>query len=245
MCDNRSFRHIWHGVCDVSGTMQNPFHHLRRAFLPATLTLILFGLGSILAPNSANALETHNLCASAILEAEQTHRLPTALLTAISQTESGRWDAGREAISAWPWTVTNGPDGRFFPTKAEAIDHVRNLQARGIRNIDVGCMQINLHHHPDAFEDMETAFDPAANAAYAASFLNGLFKAHSSWGEAIRRYHSSNAKYNRPYHEKVALAWNAARQDSAEAHRQAVIAAHLAQRARWREERQAQLAAAR
>lgn len=209
------------------------------------LAWLLFGPGSILASLPANALETHDICASAIGDAEQTHRLPTALLTAISHTESGRWDSGREAISAWPWTVTNGSDGRFFPTKAEAIAHVRDLQARGTRNIDVGCMQINLHHHPDAFGDLETAFDPAANAAYAAKFLSGLFKAHSSWGEAIRRYHSSNAKFNRPYHEKVARAWNAARQDSAEAHRQAVIAAHLAQREVWRAERQAQLAAAR
>lgn len=106
-------------------------------------------------------------------------------------------------------------------------------------------MQINLLYHPDAFSDLETAFDPAANAAYAAKFLSSLFKAYSSWGEAIRRYHSSNAKFNRPYHEKVARAWIAARQDSAEAHRQAVIAAHLAQREVWRAKRQAQLAAAR
>lgn len=141
--------------------------------------------------------------------------------------------------------VTNGPDGRFFPTKAEAIAHVRHLQARGITNIDVGCMQINLHHHPDAFDNLDTAFDPKANAAYAASFLSDLFGAHKTWGEAIRRYHSSNAKFNRPYHAKVARAWNAARQNSAEAHRQAVIAAHLAQRARWRAERAAQLAAVR
>jgi len=204
-----------------------------------------FGWGLFFTVVPVNAMESHDLCASSIVEAEKSHQLPTALLTAISQTESGRWDAASKAISAWPWTVTNGPDGRFFPTKAKAIDHVRALQARGIRNIDVGCMQINLHHHPDAFDDLETAFDPATNAAYAANFLAGLFKAHSSWGEAIRRYHSSNAKYNRPYHEKVARAWNAARQDSAEAHRQTVIAAHLAQRARWRAERQAQLAAAR
>lgn len=225
--------------------MQNPFLIHRPGIVPPFLAVMVFGLGLLLAAPPVNAMESNKLCARAIMDAEKSYRLPAALLTAISQTESGRWDAEREAISAWPWTVTNGPDGRFFPTKAEAIDYVRTLQARGIRNIDVGCMQINLQYHPDAFEDLETAFDPAANATYAANFLSGLFKAHGSWGEAIRRYHSSNPKFNRPYHEKVARAWNAARQNSAEAHRQAVIAAHLAQRALWRKERQAQLAAAR
>jgi hypothetical protein len=67
------------------------------------------------------------------------------------------------------------PGWAVFPTKAKAIAHVRELQARGVRNIDVGCMQINLRHHPNAFPDLETAFDPEMNTAYAAQFLNGLF----------------------------------------------------------------------
>ena len=176
-----------------------------------------------------------NSCRTFTEKAEREQGIPRHLLTAISLAETGRWSEEKQEIFAWPWTVMAKGRGLYFKSKIEAIVAVNRLRRAGVTNIDVGCMQINLHHHPDAFEDMETAFDPAANAAYAASFLNGLFKAHSSWGEAIRRYHSSNAKYNRPYHEKVALAWNAARQDSAEAHRQAVIAAHLAQRARWRE----------
>lgn len=221
------------------------FHNAHRLFLVSALAAAFFTLAATADSHPANALETHSICASAIGPAELEKSIPRDLLTAIAHTESGRWDARRQAISAWPWTVTSGPDGRFFPTKAEAIDHVRHLQARGVRNIDVGCMQINLRHHPNAFPDLETAFDPAKNAAYAAQFLSNLYKAHNSWGEAIRRYHSKNSKFNRPYHEKVARAWNAARKGSAEAHRQAVIAAHLAQRARWREEREAQLAAAR
>ncbi|MEP4379169.1 MAG: transglycosylase SLT domain-containing protein [Alphaproteobacteria bacterium] len=225
--------------------MPNIFLIPRLKFLPSTMAASLFGLSLFIAVHPVNAMESKDICASAIDHAEREREIPSDLLTAIAQTESGRWDADREAVIAWPWTVTNGPDGRFFPTKAKAIAHVRALQARGIRNIDVGCMQINLRHHPDAFADLQQAFDPAANAAYAARFLSGLFESHRSWGEAIRRYHSKNTKFNRPYHQKVARAWNAARQNSAEAHRQAVIAAHLAQRARWRAERAAQLAAAR
>ncbi len=221
------------------------FHTLRQYILAFAAAVGLFALAATIDARPANAMETHNICASAIGDAERDRNIPDDLLTAIAQTESGRWDGEREAVFAWPWTVTNGPDGRFFPTKAKAIAHVRELQARGVRNIDVGCMQINLHHHPDAFSDLDRAFDPHANTAYAAQFLSNLFNAHKSWGEAIRRYHSKNAKFNRPYHEKVVRAWNVARHNSAEAHRQSVIAAHLAQRARWRAEREAQLAAAR
>lgn len=235
----------WHGVCDVSGAMPITFHISRHHFLVPALAIALFGPTVTAGANPANTLETHKVCASSIGPAERERSIPGDLLTAIAQTESGRWDASREAVFAWPWTVTSGPDGRFFPTKAKAIDHVRGLQARGIRNIDVGCMQINLRHHPDAFPDLDTAFDPEVNTAYAAQFLSDLFEAHGTWGEAIRRYHSKNSKFNRPYHAKVARAWNAARQNSAEAHRQTVIAAHLAQRARWHAEREAQLAAAR
>jgi hypothetical protein len=225
--------------------MPNRTHTFTRTFRLLGLTAALLAILAVGFNAPANALETREICASAIEPQERARKIPNELLTAIATVESGRWDAGKRASFAWPWTVTNGPDGRFFPTKAEAIAHVRALQARGVRNIDVGCMQINLHYHPDAFDDLETAFDPAANAAYAARFLSGLFAAHKSWGEAIRRYHSSNAEFNRPYHEKVARAWNAARKGSAEAHRQAVIARHLAQRERWRTERAAQLAAAR
>lgn len=211
--------------------------------------LRLFSAGALLVtvavsalPQPANALETHELCSNAIVRTERANDIPASLMSAIATVESGRWAADEKAIFAWPWTVTNGSDGRYFPTKEAAIAHVEKLRARGVRNIDVGCMQVNLMYHPDAFDDLETAFDPEANAAYAARFLNGLFKEHKSWGEAIRRYHSANAKFNLPYHRKVVRAWNDQRRNSAEAHRQAVIAEHLARRAALRAQRERQLA---
>ena len=62
----------------------------------------------------------------------------------------------------------------FFPTREAAIAEVRQLRADGMRLIDVGCMQINLHHHPNAFASLEEAFDPLSNARYAAQFLTEL-----------------------------------------------------------------------
>lgn len=224
-----------------------------RALIPAhrmlsVLFTALIGLlaASVTNPSSAsNALETRNICAQAIDSAEADARLPGELLTAISRVESGRWNAQDKALFAWPWTVTNGPDGQYFPSKDAALAHVRKLQARGIRNIDVGCMQINLRYHPDAFEDLESALDPETNARYAAKLLKSLHGAHKSWGEAIRHYHSATVKFNRPYHDKVVKQWNAARSNASELHRQRVIAAHRAQREKWRAQREAQMADAR
>ena len=67
--------------------------------------------------------------------------------------------------------------GHFYDSKAEAVAAVRAMQARGIQSIDVGCGQINLMHHPDAFANLELAFDPQANATYAARFPQGAVRA--------------------------------------------------------------------
>ena len=147
------------------------------------------------------------ICADFTARAEAERGLPAHLLAAISKVESGRWDASQGAISAWPWTVTSGDEGGFFPTKADAIAEVRALRAQGRRNIDVGCMQINLKHHPEAFADLEAAFDPAQNVGYAARLLLSLRQEARSWTKAIAFYHSRTPKFNGPYRLKVFRAW--------------------------------------
>ena len=98
--------------------------------------------------------------------------------------------------------------GRYLSSKLEAINEVRALQARGVRNIDVGCMQVNLYHHADAFFSLEQAFDPAANVAYAAQFLRSLFAGSGSWQEAAGQYHSATPELKIPYRDRVVQIWN-------------------------------------
>jgi len=152
-----------------------------------------------------------SLCREAITEAEQARDLPAHLLAAIARTESGRWHKERSESLAWPWTVMAEGEGRFLPSKAAAIAEVRRLQARGIRNIDVGCLQVNLHHHPQAFDSLEAAFDPDTNAAYAAGFLAELREEARSWTRAIGQYHSRQAIRGNGYRAKVFKAWREAR----------------------------------
>jgi len=68
-------------------------------------------------------------------------------------------------------------------------------------------MQINLHHHRDAFSSLEEAFDPDKNIRYAARFLQDLKNTHRSWTAAIAHYHSATAALHKPYQARVMRAW--------------------------------------
>ena len=127
-------------------------------------------------------------------------------MTAIGVVESGRADpAGR--ARPWPWTIDVGGAGQFFATKADAIAAVEDLQAKGVQSIDVGCLQVNLMHHPHAFPSLDAAFDPATNAAYGARFLRALFRITGNWTAAAADYHSQTAALGLPYARQVMLAW--------------------------------------
>ena len=164
-------------------------------------------------------------CAQATSRAEHAEGVPSHLLRAISLAETGRWDEKRQASFAWPWTVNSGGAGRYYSSKAKAVAEVRKLSARGVRNIDVGCMQVNLLYHKDAFATLEEAFEPASNAAYAARFLKDLYATSGSWSAAAGFYHSRKPADNRPYRLKVIRLWNEVRRAAAEAPSEAVAAA--------------------
>ena len=94
---------------------------------------------------------------------------------------------------AWPWTINAGGVGIYLPNPDIAIYRVRALQSAGIRAIDVGCFQVDLFYHPDAFASLDAAFDPAANAQAAARILIDGRRAGGSWQFAIALYHSASA----------------------------------------------------
>lgn len=157
-----------------------------------------------------------NTCVSAIAEQERDQAIPTGLLQAISLAESGRWFSetrtGQGEIIAWPWTVTTGGKGHFLPNRADAVAFVKSLRADGVKNIDVGCMQINLMHHPKAFTSIDQAFDAQTNAAYAAKFLKSRHAVSKSWIQAAGDYHSKTPKLHQAYRLKVSKLWNSTSQ---------------------------------
>ena len=99
--------------------------------------------------------------------------------------------------------------GHFYASKAEAVAAARQFLASGVQSIDVGCLQINLFYHPAAFASLDQAFDPQANADFAARMLLGLFQQTGSWPRAAAAYHSMTPALGQLYERKVLDAWAA------------------------------------
>ena len=146
------------------------------------------------------------LCRTAIAATERTTGVPDRLMQAVSIMESGRRDPAG-GVTAWPWTINVEGVGEVYESKAEVIAAVLRHQARGARSIDVGCLQVNLMHHPGAFASLDEAFDPAANARYAARFLQQLLVQTGSWPRAVAGYHSLTPEVGGEYARKVLAIW--------------------------------------
>jgi hypothetical protein len=195
--------------------------HARPILAGVALGLTLIWAQNVLAnPLQPTEIITEDIakeadtCTRAIALQERRQGIPAGLLKAISHAESGRWDAQNREILAWPWTVTTGGKGYFLPNRVDAVAFVESLQAEGVENIDVGCMQINLKYHPEAFNSIEDAFDPHANAQYAADFLRERFAVSKSWLQAAGDYHSTTAARNKTYRDKVAKLWKDTQKDT-------------------------------
>jgi len=146
---------------------------------------------------------SNQLCRQAIMTAERAHGIPSHLLAAIARVESGRKDPTSGTFDPWPWTVNMDGQGSFYDNKAQAVAAATTMRPRATRSIDVGCMQISLTYHPDAFPDMGQALDPASNADYGARFLVQLFEKTNSWPKAVEMYHSATPEIGQEYGRRV------------------------------------------
>src|SRR5664280_2373734 len=83
-------------------------------------------------------------CRRAIAKVEPGAALPPGLLLAIALVESGRTRQSDGRVEPWPWAYNLEGDSRFPEGRAEAEAEIAGHQVRGVRSIDIGCMQINL-----------------------------------------------------------------------------------------------------
>jgi len=165
------------------------------------IVLVLQCVGSAVA-----RADEADLCRTAIAMTERTTFVPDRLMQAIGVIESGRRNAAG-VVQPWPWTINVEGVGEVFDSKQAAIAAVQAHQARGARSIDVGCMQVNLLHHGNAFPSLDQAFDPAANSRYAARFLQQLLAQTGSWPRAVAGYHSLTPDIGAEYARKVLALW--------------------------------------
>ena len=128
---------------------------------------------------------------------EKKYGIPGKLLAAIARVESGKS----------PWAVNAKGRSYHFRTKEKALQFIRALKEKGVKNINVGYMQINLQSHGRKFKNLEDVLAPYHNIECAAKLIKHLYKRYGSWADAIRFYHSGSSYYNVPYQQKVFHAW--------------------------------------
>ena len=167
--------------------------------IKSTLTTAINSVSS----TASSTTETYNLCSVAIKDVQESHNIKENLLQTIASVESGKYISSVGRRLPWPWTVHANGKGRYYKTKQEAITAVKELQASGYTNIDVGCMQINLKYHGSSFENLEEAFDPKKNVLYSASFLQKLYKKTNDWKKTAMQYHSKNTRRGINYKNRL------------------------------------------
>lgn len=154
------------------------------------------------------ALSSNAVCLHEIMEAQARYNIPDNLLLAIGLQEAGRRLDGVDTV--WPWTANALGQGAFLPNRNTLKSWVLAKQSEGIQSIDVGCMQVNLRWHGEAFRSLDHAMEPRANVDYAARFLLSLKQATGDWWEAAGRYHSGTEKYKNIYLDKLRSNWQRA-----------------------------------
>ena len=143
------------------------------------------------------------VCALSVARMEEKYALKAHLLETIASVESGVFNHESKQFVSWPWSVNVHGKGYRFATKEEAVQKVKELQAQGIKSIDVGCMQISLKFHGDSFESVEDALSPEKNVEYSAQFLKKLYHQKGDWQKAAMAYHSKIPSHGQKYKNKL------------------------------------------
>ncbi len=128
---------------------------------------------------------------------EKEHNLPSGLLKAIVEVESG--------LKAYAINI----EGKAFIAKSqiEASKIIRSYLRQGYTNIDIGLAQINWHWHGYNFSSIDEMLTPKNNVKYAAKLLTDLYEKHDDWQKVVRLYHSAKPYHHKQYSRKVLLSW--------------------------------------
>ncbi|WP_370282774.1 lytic transglycosylase domain-containing protein [Pseudooceanicola sp.] len=153
------------------------------------------------APDLRRPATAEGACVQEILRAQLRYQIPGNLLLAIGLQEAGMMKDGE--LTVWPWVANAAGDGRYFESREEVEDWVFARVRDGEKSIDLGCMQINILWHPDAFDDLREGFDPARNVDYSARLLLSLYEQTGDWISAAGRYHSATAELQAVYLERL------------------------------------------
>nr|WP_256370222.1 transglycosylase SLT domain-containing protein [Sphingosinicella sp. BN140058] len=133
-------------------------------------------------------------CPGLISEAEARRQIPRGLLMAIAITES--------SVNGIPNPYAMNIAGRAYHAR-DLNDMAGQISAnwsRGVKSIDVGCMQINLLYHGDKFSRLTDLLHSPTNVEYGANYLIQLATARGSWREGVMDYHNKSSQARRQWY---------------------------------------------
>lgn len=118
------------------------------------------------------------------------HGVDAALLYATALRESQR-TLPNGAVTAWPWVLARAgvrTDYDHFESAAQAL---RAMLDQGLKNIDIGAMQINWRWHGQSrFPDPTELLKPHNNIELGAKLLSRATSSTSDTSLGVGRYHS-------------------------------------------------------
>jgi len=143
-------------------------------------------------------------CLVAARGAGSAEGVPDGLMARIAQVESAQRQTDG-VWRPWPWTIDADGADLAFVSRQQAVGWARTAPLRGVKLLDAGCLQVNLQAHPHAFASLDEAFDPWANARYAAQYLRALHDgdAGGDWAVAVGMYHSHTPELAMEYRARV------------------------------------------
>jgi hypothetical protein len=166
--------------------------------LTLVLSFVLCGNCSLVFANSEHDTQySSQQIASLISKAEKENQIPSGLLAAIAKLESN--------TKAYALNI-NG-NAVFNKSLEETSGLVKKKLAAGIKNIDLGVMQLNYRWHGDKFSNISQMLMPENNIKYAANLLKSLRNQHGTWHKAVKYYHSAKPEHHRKYSRKVVAYW--------------------------------------
>jgi len=137
-------------------------------------------------------------------DAATAHDLDPWLLYAITLEESGTLDSNGEILRPWPYQLhVNGKTLRF-DTRKEAAQRIEQWETAGIRNYDIGPLQINRRWHGHRVDHPSDLLNVSRSLHLAAYLLAETLQVSGSDKElGIGRYRSWREDEARAYAKRI------------------------------------------
>jgi hypothetical protein len=151
--------------------------------LACLLSLVFF------CPSGASGKVSHPLMEKIARE----ERIPVKLLKSVAYVESG----------FHPWTLNVQGQPHFFANRKDAEQYLEKVITKGVRNVDIGCCQINFQWHGKKFRNPKDLLSPETSLRYAARLLRHHSLTTRSWMKVALLYHSGDKMRQSLYRQRL------------------------------------------